>query len=115
MKRGVFWLLDDGELLAIPFDEESTIGLSKAGNNYNHKLLWDYVKPRGCNKPFDYYPRGRVELSNKGQPVVYMNRNIDENALEKIMSAFELNEAPKDHYDGSRHYGCHLDEKEYDY
>ncbi len=109
LKRGVFWLIDEGELLAFPYEEGDIIGVSKSGDNYNHKLLWEHVKPRGCNKPFDYYPRGRVEISNKGKPIVYMNHNIGGNAIELIMAAFELQEAPIIHYDGSEHYKCYLD------
>ena len=107
--KGVFWLLEDGELLAFPFEEGEVVGLSKSGDNYNHKLLWEHVKPRGCNKPFDYYPRGRVEISNKGKPIVYMNYHIGEDAIESIMLAFNLKEIPKIHYDGSEHYKCYLD------
>lgn len=107
--KGVFWLLEDGKLLAFPFEEGEVVGLSKSGDNYNHKLLWEHVKPRGCNKPFDYYPRGRVEISNKGKPIVYMNYNIGEDAIESIMLAFNLKEIPKIHCDGSEHYKCYLD------
>ena len=108
-KRGVFWLIEEGELLAFPYEDGEMIGLSKSGDNFNHKLLWDHVKPRGCNKPFDHYPRGRVEISNKGKPIVYMNPNIGEDAIKLIMAAFELQEAPVIHYDGSEHYKCYLD------
>lgn len=108
-KRGVFWLIEDDELLAYTYEEGATIGVSKSGNNYNHKLLWEHVKPRGCNKPFDYYPRGRVEISNKGKPIVYMNPNIGEEALDLIVKAFDLQETPAVHYDGSDHYKCYLD------
>ena len=108
-QKGVFWLLDDGTLLAFPFDEKATWGLSKSGDNYNHKLLWEQVKPRGCGKAFDYYPRGRVEVSNKGKPIVYMNPNIGEEVVPQIMEIFGLRQIPKIHYDGSEHYKCHLD------
>ena len=108
-KRGVFWLIDDGELLACTYEENSVFGVSKSGNNYNHRLLWDHVKPLGCNKPYNYYPRGRVEISNKGKPIVYMNCNIGEDSLKLIMEAFELEEIPKVHYDGSEHYKCFQD------
>ncbi len=112
-KRGVFWMIEPDVLVTCTFEEGETIGLSKSGKNYNHKLLWDHVKPRGCNKPFDYYPRGRVEMTNKGKTIVYMNRNIGEETLELIMKAFELNGVPKVHYDGSEHYKCHLDREDY--
>ena len=108
-KKGVFWLIEEDKLLTCPFTEGEVIGLSKSGDNYNHKALWEYVRPRGCNKPFDYYPRGRVEISNKGKPVVYMNSNIGEDVIERIILAFELKEVPIIHYDGSEHYKCFLD------
>lgn len=108
MKKGVFWLID-GSLLAVPYDEKSTIGIAKSGDNYNHRLLWDYVKPRRCNKSFDYYPRGRVEISNKGKPIVYMNPSIGKEYIPKIMECFDLEEEPRIHYDGSNHYKSQLD------
>ena len=108
MKRGVFWLIDDN-ILAIPYDPESTYGIAKSGDNYNHRLLWDYVKPKKCNKPFDYYPRGRVEIDNKDRPVIYMNSNIDESYIPVIVVKFEIEETPRIHYDGSEHYKCSED------
>ncbi len=112
-KIGVFWVIDDDNcgkaLIAEVFREDAMIGISKSGNNYNHRLLWDYIKPHGCNKPYDYYPRGRAELSKKGKPIIYMNKNIDESFLELIIARFELDEIPKIHYDGSKHYKCYLD------
>ena len=38
-----------------------------------------------------------------------MNRNIGEDVLSQIMNSFGLTEKPKVHYDGSKHYECHLD------
>ena len=107
-RRGVFWLIDD-ELLICPYDEDATIGVAKSGDNYNHRLLWEYVKPRKCNKPFDYYPRGRVEMSNKGNPVIYMNPNIGNEYIPVIIEKFGLSEEPKVHYDGSEHYKSYID------
>lgn len=109
MKKGVFWLIEEKELLAYPYEKDEVYGLSKSGDNYNHKLLWEHVKPRGCNKPYDYYPRGRVEISNKGKPVLYMNRHIGLEVIGEIMEAFDIREYPMIHYDGSKHYKCHLD------
>ena len=116
MNRGVFWCIDDdGDfgmvLLAKTFEHGETVGVSKSGDNYNHKLLWDEIKPKGCNKPYDYYPRGRVEISNKGKPVIYMNPNISEDVIEHIIAAFDISEKPTVHYDGSSHYLCHLDDE----
>ena len=106
--RGVFWLIDE-ELLAVPYDDSSSVGIAKSGNNYNHKLLWEHVKPRKCNKPFNYYPRGRVEFNNKGEPVIYMNPNISEEYIPEIMNLFGLKDVPKVHYDCSEHYKCAFD------
>ena len=108
-KRGIFWMIE-GRILAVPYEEGATIGLSKTGNNYNHKLLWESVKPERCIKPFDYYPRGRVEFSNKGKPVVFMSPHIGKEYIPIIMERFGITEVPKVHYDGSRHYRCHMDD-----
>ena len=68
-----------------------------------------HVKPRKCNKPFDYYPMGRVEFSNKGKPIIYTNRNIGDEFIPEIMRQFCLTEIPRIHYDGSDHYKSHYD------
>lgn len=107
--RGVFWLIDD-EIVAFPFIDDSTIGVAKSGVTYNHKLLWEDVKPKGCKKPYNYYPRGRVDFTNKGQPVVYMNPNIDEDYISDIKVNFGLRSEPVIRYDSSQHYKCHLDD-----
>lgn len=109
MSRGIFWVIDDA-LYAFPFIETLDTGLAKSGNTYNHKKLWNYVRPKKCNKPFDYYPRGRVEISNKGKPIIYMNPNIDESYLPEIRTQFGLRTEPTIRYDYSDHYKCYLDE-----
>ena len=107
--RGVFWLID-GEIVAFPFIDDSTIGVAKSGVTYNHKLLWEDVKPKGCKKPYNYYPRGRVDFTNKGQPVVYMNPNIDEDYISDIKVNFGLRSEPVIRYDNSQHYKCYFDD-----
>ena len=105
-KRGVFWVVD-GELIAFSFDEAATEGVAKSGKTYNHKLLWEYIKP--CNKPFDYYPRGRVDYNAKGKAIIYMNPNIKDEYIDKIMTAFGIYSEPIIRYDHSEHYKCHID------
>jgi len=105
-KRGIFWIVD-GELLAFPFDENDTEGIAKSGNTYNHKLLWESKKPN--NKPFDYYPRGRVDINSKGEAVIYMNPNIGEEFIPKIKAAFGITSEPVIKYDNSENYKCYLD------
>lgn len=109
MLRGVFWVVD-GKLLAFPFLEGAQLGVAESGNTYNHRLLWEYVKPQGCKKPFDYYPRGRVEITQQGVPILYMNPNVPESLLIEVVAAFELPVPPKIRYDHSRHYCCYLDD-----
>ena len=109
MSRGVFWIIDD-KLVAFPFYEGTDIGVAKSGNTYNHEKLWNDIKPRGINKPFDYYPRGRVDFNGHNKPVVYMNPNIDESWISDIKQEFGLREDPIIRYDYSDHYKCHLDD-----
>lgn len=106
--RGVFWIIED-ELKAYVFEEGAEYGVARSGNTYNHKLLWEYVRPAKCRFPFDYYPRGRVEYNGKGKPVIYMNRSIGDKYIAQIMEAFDLTDEPRVHYDGSEHYKCYLD------
>lgn len=110
-KRGVFWLID-GKLLCFPFDKSAEYGVAKSGNTYNHKLLWEYVRPKGRSKPYNYYPRGRVEIDAKGRPVIYMSPHIGSEHIPKIMEAFSLQGEPRVIIDGSRHYRSHLDSRQ---
>ena len=109
-KRGVFWLID-GKLLCFPFDETARYGVAKSGNTYNHKLLWEHVRPKGCNKPCNYYPRGRVEIDAHGRPIVYMSPHIGAEHIPVIVAGFSLPGEPRTIIDGSRHYASFLDSK----
>lgn len=107
--QGVFWIID-GEILAFPFyDGVYQNGIAKSGDTYNHRKLWNDIKPKGCNKPFDYYPRGRVTMSNKGKPIIYMNPNISNEYIKDIKREFGLRQEPSIRYDYSDHYKCYLD------
>ena len=106
-QRGVFWIVE-GTLLAFPFDETATGGVANSGKTFNHKLLWEQVKP--CNKPYNSYPRGRVEYPPKGNAVVYMNPHVEEKYIDEIRTAFGITTEPELRYDHSSHYKCFLDE-----
>ena len=106
--KGVFWLIDDN-LVSFPFDGQFVDGISKSRDTYNHRKLWEYVRPKGCAKDFDYYPRGRVELTNKGRAVIYMSPHIDEKYIGLIKKEFELEGDVAVKYDHSRHYQCVFD------
>ena len=107
--RGVFWIVEC-ELKAYVFKEDAEYGVARSGKNYNHKLLWDYVRPRKSNRAYNYYPRGRVEYNSKGTPIIYMNPHVDEKYVEQIVMTFGLTEDPIVRYDGSEHYKCYLDQ-----
>ena len=55
--EGYFWIIDD-----------QVLGVSNEVPMYNyeykqsntHEQSWSSIKPAGCDKSFDYYPRGRV-------------------------------------------------------
>ena len=107
--RDVFWIVD-GKVLSFPFYNDTTsLGVAKSGLTYNHKNLWPEVKPRGCNKLYNYYPRGRVELSRQF-PIIYVNPNIDKFDLAEVKKDFELTDGPKVIFDNSDHYKCYLDD-----
>jgi len=105
---GVFWIVED-ELKAFVFDEDAEYGVARSGKTFNHRLLWEHVRPPKCSRDFDYYPRGRVQFNGKGRPVIYMSPHIDETYIAQIMEAFGLSEEPVIKYDGSDHYKCYLD------
>ena len=109
LSRGIFWDIE-GELLAFPFYEGILEGISKSGNTFNHKKLWKTVNPGRSSIPYNYYPRGRVEITRKGEPIIYLNPNIPDNLIPKIKSEFGIRETPKIVYDNSDHYKCHLDD-----
>ena len=108
MKKGVFWLIG-GELLAFPFDGTYPEGIAKSGDTYNHQKLWEVVRPKGCPHAFDYYPRGRVEINNRGAAVIYMSPHIGSEYLSEILSRFGISGICNIRYDHSRHYHCAMD------
>lgn len=108
--KGVFWYTDDG-LLAFPYDPEMyTSGLSKNGLSYTHKKLWPGINQNYKNKPFNYFPRGRVDIDNKNRSVIYMNPNVPESAIADIRKEFGIRNEPVIKYDCSNHYKCYLDD-----
>lgn len=109
LSRGVFWLVDD-ELLAFPYSDDYKSGYANSGLTYNHKKLWPDIRPKGCNKPYNYYPRGRVDIDNKGRAIIYLNPNIDNSFISNIKTEFGIVGSPIIKYDNSNHYRCYLDD-----
>jgi len=132
--RGIFWVITDSYDLidwqiirfGIPCDSFGNIDSppslelnSKTGNSYNHKKVWESeVRNNNKYKPlnkkeYDYYPRGRVEISSN-KAIIYLNPNINRS---DIVNKIELEFGLSSHCitdvkvisDGSSHYQCFLD------
>lgn len=109
-KRGAFWIID-GKLFAFPFEEGKYIeGIAKSKNTYAHKRLWKTVSSKGCNKPYNYYPRGRVHITEDGTVHLYLSPHIGSESLPEIKEAFGVIGDVIIHYQYTSHYFCYLDE-----
>lgn len=89
--------------------------LSKSKDNFNHQRAWNsWGKDITENKPYNYWPRGRVEMKNK-RAIVYVNHKVINEAFEKwIIDSFKLCatngiENVRIKCDGSKHYNCYID------
>ena len=106
--KGLFWLIED-ELLTVPFDREKySNAVAKSGDTYVHKYLWQEISHPKV--PYNYYPRGRVEINKSGKELIYMNSNIGIDYVNQIVAAFGVRSDPKIIYDNSVHYKCYLDD-----
>ena len=124
MYKGIFWV-KGGELITVKVmcdaagDPLEPCGFSsKSGENFNHRAEWKKL-PRNVTggHQFDYYPRGRVEIS-RGRISVFLNPVLCTDVMkEKILASFAL--IPPDCPlsarfipDGSAHYRSILSEEE---
>lgn len=125
--KGIFWIVDLDNIynnidycFQIPCDSDGNAydrsGLTaKSGDTHNHEKYWNMLSSRMTkNKLFDYYPRGRAEISN-GKATIYLNPNINtEEIRDLIISQYHLNkynDIDKIRFmsDFSNHYRCYLD------
>ena len=123
LSSGIFWIVDTNNLLnnvdycfTILCDKSgnplSLVGLNaKSGTTYNHELTWKSLPPRLThNKPYNYYPRGRVQIKNN-KATVYLNPNINTDEIQQfIIDKFNLSSLSSINFksDGSNHYKSHL-------
>ncbi len=91
------------------------LGIAKSGSTYNHKLVWGQLsKSQTHNKPYNYYPRGRVEIYN-GVAKIFLNGNINyEDVITFLKHEFNLTphkgiKKVRIIEDNSFHYLCYLD------
>ena len=97
------------------FPVKNHFSSAKSGITYNHEKLWSQLPQKLTHgKPYNYYPRGRVQI-NHGKAIIYLNPNI---ATEKVKQFLiqEFNLTARNginkvviNVDGSNHYKCHLD------
>lgn len=90
--EGIFWIID-GELISYA----NPIGFNAS---LEHKKIWNDIKGRYGNVPFDYYPRGRVmtnEVRNSDGTLVgyrsfiYIDDCINtEDIIDEIKYCFRL-------------------------
>ena len=128
LQRGIFWIKDIDNIsesnlyFTIPCDingnnviDPEAAMASKDGLTYNHENTWKKLTSRETNnKPFNYYPRGRVEIS-RGKATIYCSPYIYGDDLKNwCIDKFNLtahngikNVVLK--ADNSNHYHCYLD------
>ena len=125
--KGVFWCIAETEteltednildfriqcgLDGAPYPYE--IMVDEIGLINNHKKIWGNIASRDKThgKPFNYYPRGRVEIKN-GKIVIWIN-HILIGLIPAIKSKFMLTNLGENNIsvkvDGSAHYESHFD------
>lgn len=120
MRKGIFWCANfDTECPALITvsaacdkngdSKEPVRFSSKSGNNFNHRPEWERLdRSITAGRPFNYYPRGRVEIKN-GKATVFLNPAINKECIvRRIMDAFELMTGELNRIniksDGSSHY-----------
>lgn len=121
MKKGIFWVKNSDSAQPALITVSTTCSASgnsdsfvkyssKCGDNFNHKTEWQQLDRRVTNGfPYNYYPRGRVEIKN-GKATIYLNPDINnEDVVKMIFDCFELNNVRELRSitiksDGSEHY-----------
>lgn len=110
---GIFWAISETEseltadnlyCVIEPYMGESDKEI------FNHKRHWQTLDRKITHsKPFDYYPRGRVEIRN-GKATVWLNDNVLHLA-DRIIEIYGVKNLPQVRVkvDGSNHYKCHFD------
>ena len=130
VKKGIFWIVDrenlqnnEPYLFRIPVDYAGAPCFlasipplnSKNCDNYTHKKTWDRYVPAELRrgKPYNYYPRGRVEIKDREKAKIFLNPDIaTDEVIAYIIEKFRLQyRTVKVIADGSRHYGYSAEEE----
>ena len=121
MYKGIFWYDPSEKKLIVKKVACNRDGValeeveysSKSGDNFNHRAEWAKLPRSVTNgQPYNYYPRGRVEIKNN-KATVYQNPILDQTPImEMINDEFGLNcttMLARYVNDGSEHYGYIMD------
>ena len=76
--KGIFWYVPDEKRLITVKAACDTDGIAtEARTGIHHEEVWETLADSATTgKPFDYYPRGKVEIVNK-QAVIYLPPALD--------------------------------------
>jgi len=131
---GIFWVITDSRnsdnylllTFRLPCDEYGNLTdtpelppNSRKGKTYNHKLTWEAVVRNDSThnpynkKAYDYYPRGRIDISNN-KAIIYINPHLNrDDIINDIKRRFGLNKHTiskvRVFCDNSVHYQCWID------
>lgn len=102
MRKGIFWCknydTEFPELIIVSADcdkngnlKESVQLSSEFGDKFNHKHEWKQLSRKVTRGyPYNYYPRGRVEIKN-GKATVFLNPTINKECIiRRIIDVFGL-------------------------
>lgn len=121
MRKGLFWVIGEAgtrQLLTFSVECDENGALcdeqipynSRKGDSYVHRQSWALAAqkyPREIrNKPWNHFPRGRVEISN-GKATVFHNPALEAwtEFQASVMHEFEIENIPARFVpDGSKHY-----------
>ena len=116
MQKGIFWYLSKRKFIIISVtcnengktEKQAAVFSSKSGNNFNHKAEWAKLSKHVTKgRPYNYYPRGRVEIYGESIKI-FLNTDINrKEIIEEIIKRFDLSDAKKEIKvinDGSSHY-----------
>ena len=105
-KKGPFWLISEiGSVGNISHEKLLSCSVELSQITPSHKEIWDSCRGN-IKKPWNYYPRGRVEVK-KDKAIVYANSLCFEYAdlSEQLRIAYNLGDLPLElKADNSAHY-----------